>query len=76
MSQTIKRIAATQVKVRAALHTAGLLSQPTAQETAAVQAFEAQHPPEDQERILSEWRNLEISSPLSEIILRNREQED
>ncbi|MFH1633084.1 MAG: type II toxin-antitoxin system Phd/YefM family antitoxin [Chloroflexota bacterium] len=61
-------------RVRAALHTAGLLSEPTTQETAEVQAFETQHPPEDQERILAEWRELEISPPLSEIVLRNREQ--
>jgi len=62
-------------RVRAALHTAGLLSEPTAQEAADVQVFEAQHSPKDQERILTEWRELEISPPLSEIVMRNREQE-
>jgi hypothetical protein len=52
-----------------------LLSEPTAQEVAEVQAFEARHPVEDQKRILSEWRQLEIEPSLSEIILRNRERE-
>jgi prevent-host-death family protein len=62
-------------RVRTALRAAGLLSEPTAQEIAEVQAFEARHPVEDQERILSEWRQLEIEPSLSEIILRNRERE-
>ena len=61
-------------RVRAALQAAGLLSQPTTQEAAEVRAFEARHPPEDQERILAEWRRLDIVPSLSEIILRNREQ--
>jgi len=62
-------------QVRTALRAAGLLSEPTAQEVAEVQAFEARHPVEDQERILSEWRQLEIEPSLSEIIFRNRERE-
>ena len=62
-------------RVRTALRAAGLLSEPTAQEVAEVQAFEARHPVEDQERILAEWRQLEIEPSLSEIILRNRERE-
>jgi prevent-host-death family protein len=62
-------------QVRTALRAAGLLSEPTAQEVAEVQAFEARHPVEDQERILSEWRQLETEPPLSETILRNRERE-
>ena len=62
-------------QVRTALRAAGLLSEPTAQEVAEVQAFEARHPVEDQERILTEWRQLEIEPSLSEIILRNRERE-
>ena len=61
-------------RVRAALQAAGLLSQPTTQEAAEVRAFEAQHPPEDQERILAEWRRLDIVPSLSEIVLCNREQ--
>jgi prevent-host-death family protein len=62
-------------RVRTALRAAGLLSEPTAQEVADVQAFEARHPVEEQEHILSEWRRLEIEPPLSETILRNRERE-
>jgi prevent-host-death family protein len=62
-------------RVRAILQAAGLLSEPTPQELAEVRAFEAQHPPEDQERILAEWRRLKLDPPLSEIILRNRERE-
>jgi len=69
------RLAPEREQVRTALRAAGLLSEPTAQEVAEVQAFEARHPVEDQERILSEWRRLEIEPPLSEIILRNRERE-
>ena len=61
-------------RVRAALQAAGLLSQPTTQEAAEVRAFEARHPPEDQERILAEWRRLDIVPSLSEIVLCNREQ--
>ena len=69
------RLAPERERVRTALRAAGLLSKPTAQEVAEVQAFEARHPVEDQERILTEWRQLEIEPPLSEIILRNRERE-
>ena len=69
------RLAPEREQVRTALRAAGLLSEPTAQEVAEVQAFEARHPVEDQERILSEWRRLEIEPSLSEIILRNRERE-
>ena len=69
------RLTPERERVRTALRAAGLLSEPTAQEVAEVQAFEARHPVEDQERILSEWRQLEIEPPLSEIILRNRERE-
>ena len=69
------RLAPERERVRTALRAAGLFSEPTAQEVAEVQAFEARHPVEDQERILTEWRQLEIAPPLSEIILRNRERE-
>lgn len=69
------RLAPEREQVRTTLRAAGLLSEPTAQEVAEVQAFEARHPAEDQERILSEWRQLEIEPSLSEIILRNRERE-
>ena len=69
------RLAPERERVRTALRAAGLLSEPTAQEIAEVQAFEGRHPVEDQERILAEWRQLEIEPPLSEIILRNRERE-
>ena len=69
------RLAPERERVRTALRAAGLLSKPTAQEAAEVQAFEARHSPEDQGRILTEWRQLEIEPPLSEIILRNRERE-
>jgi prevent-host-death family protein len=69
------RLAPERERVRFALRAAGLLSEPTAQEVAEVQAFEARHPVEDQERILTEWRQLEIEPSLSEIILRNRERE-
>jgi len=62
-------------RVRSALREDGLLSEPTAQEIAEVQAFESQHSAEDQERILAEWRQLKIDPPLSDIILHNRERE-
>jgi prevent-host-death family protein len=62
-------------RVRAALRAAGLLSEPTAQEVARVKAWEAEHPPEEQERILAELRSLRLDPPLSEIILRNRDPE-
>ena len=62
-------------RVRAALQAADLLSEPTAQEVAAVQAFDATHSPADQQRMLDRWRQLKLSPALSEIILRNREQE-
>ncbi len=66
--------AAERARVSMALRAVGLLSEPTPQEIAEVQAFKTQHPCQDQERILSEWRELDIVPPLSEIILRNREQ--
>jgi prevent-host-death family protein len=56
------RLTPEREQVRTALRAAGLLSEPTAQEVAEVQAFEARHPVKDQERILSEWRQLEIPS--------------
>jgi prevent-host-death family protein len=62
-------------RVRAALRAADLLSEPTAQELAAVQAFEATHAPADQKRMLARWRQLQLSPALSEIILLNRERE-
>jgi len=62
-------------RVRAALRAASLLSEPTPREIAEVQAFEEQYPPAEQERILAEWRRLEIEPPLSQIILSNRERE-
>ena len=61
-------------RVRTALRAVGLLSEPTPQEIAEVQTFKTQHSPQDQERILTEWRELDIAPPLSEIILRNRTQ--
>jgi len=62
-------------RVRTALRKANLLSEPTAQEVAETQAFEAQHPPADQEHILTTWRRLKLDPPLSDIILRHRERE-
>jgi prevent-host-death family protein len=62
-------------RVRAALRAADLLSEPTAQEVEAVQAFDATHSPADQKRMLARWRQLKLSPALSEIILRNRERE-
>jgi prevent-host-death family protein len=62
-------------RVRAALRAADLLSEPTAQEVTAVQAFEATHSPVEQQRLLARWRQLKLSPVLSEIILQNREQE-
>ncbi len=41
-------------RVRMALQAVGLLSEPTPQEVAEVQTFKTQHPPQDQERILTE----------------------
>jgi len=38
-----------------------------------LEAFENRHPPKDQERILAEWRWLDITPPLSDIVLHNRE---
>ena len=69
------RLSPERERVRFALRVASLLSEPTAQEVAEVRAFEAQHSAEDQERILAEWRRLEIEPLLSEVILRNRERE-
>jgi hypothetical protein len=46
------------------------LSEPTAQELAAVHAFEATHAPADQQRLLASWRQLQLSPALSEIILQ------
>jgi prevent-host-death family protein len=62
-------------RVRAALQAADLLSEPTVQEVAAVQAFDATHSPADQQRMLARGRQLELSPALSEIILQNRERE-
>lgn len=62
-------------RVRAVLRAAGLLSEPTAEEVAEVKAWEAEHPPEEQERILAELRSLRLDPPLSEIILRNRDRD-
>jgi hypothetical protein len=62
-------------QVRAALRAADLLSEPSAQEVAVVQAFEATHSPADQQRLLATWRQLQLTPALSEIILRNRERE-
>jgi prevent-host-death family protein len=62
-------------RVRAALRAVDLLSEPTAQEVTAVQAFEAAHSPAEQQRLLARWRQLKLSPVLSEIILQNREQE-
>jgi prevent-host-death family protein len=62
-------------QVRAALRAADLLSEPTAQEVAAVQAFEASHSPADQQHLLTTWRQLQLTPALSEIILRHREWE-
>jgi prevent-host-death family protein len=59
-------------QVRAALQAADLLSEPTAQEMAAVEAFEVRHSAADQKRRLAVWRQLQLSPSLSEIILQNR----
>lgn len=61
-------------QVQGVLQAAGLLSEPMPQELAEVRSFESCHPPEDQERILAEWRRLDITPSLSEIVLYNREQ--
>ena len=45
----------------AALRAADLLSEPTAQEVEAVQAFDATHSPADQKRMLTRWRQLKLS---------------
>jgi prevent-host-death family protein len=68
-------LASERERVRTALRTAGLLSEPTAQEIAELEAFEAKHSPEDRERILAELRGLSLDPPLSEIISRNRDLE-
>ena len=60
-------------RVRAALRTADLLSEPTAQEIAEVEAFEVAHSPVEQERMRAVWRRLQLSPSLSDIILQNRE---
>ena len=62
-------------RVRAALRTADLLSEPTAQELAEAEAFEVAHSPTEQERMRTVWRRLQLSPSLSEIILQNREPE-
>jgi prevent-host-death family protein len=67
--------ASARQRVRAALQAADLLSEPTVQEVAAVQAFDATHSPAEQQRLLARWRQLKLSPALSEIILQNRERE-
>lgn len=59
-------------RVRAALRTAGLLSEPTAEMRRRAAEYDAQHPPEEQERILAELRSLHLDPPLSQIILESR----
>lgn len=59
-------------RVRTALRAASLVSEPTAREVAEAQTFEEQYPPAEQERILTEWREMDIEPPLSQIILSNR----
>jgi prevent-host-death family protein len=62
-------------RVRAALRTADLLSEPTAQEIEEIETFEAAHSPVEQKRTLAVWRRLQLSPSLSDIILQNREPE-
>lgn len=69
------QVASERERIQTVLREAGLLSKPTIQEVAEKRAFAAEHSPEDQERILAEWRELELDPPLSEIVLRNRERE-
>lgn len=59
-------------RVRAALHTAGLLSEPTPEMRQRAAQYDDQHPPEEQERILAELRSLHLDPPLSQIILESR----
>lgn len=51
----------------------GLLSCPTADEIARVEAYEAEVSPVERRRIREELRQLELDPPLSEVIRRMRE---
>lgn len=59
-------------RVQAALRAAGLLSEPTSEMRRLAAEYDAQHPPEEQERILTELRSLRLAPPLSQIILESR----
>jgi len=59
-------------RVRAALRAAGLLSEPSPEMRQRAAEYDAQHPPEEQERILAELRSLHLDPPLSRIILESR----
>ena len=59
-------------RVRAALRAAGLPSEPTPEMRRRAAEYDAQHPPEEQERILAELRSLHLAPPLSQIILESR----
>lgn len=59
-------------RVRGTLREAGLLSEPTPGMIRRAAEYDAQHPPEEQERILAELRSLHLDPPLSQIILESR----
>lgn len=66
------RLTPERERVRAVLRAAGLLSESTTEMRRRAAEYDAQHPPEEQERILSELRSLHLDPPLSQIILESR----
>lgn len=58
-----------------ALRRAGLLADPTPERRRRAAEYDARHGPAEQARILGELRSLSLDPPLSEAILRSREQQ-
>ncbi len=65
--------AATRERVRAVLREAGLLSDPLPEMHRRAEEYDTQHPPEQQEQVLSQLRSLHLEPSLSDIILTNRD---
>jgi hypothetical protein len=59
-------------RIRALLRAARLFSGPTPAMRERAAEYDAQHSPEEQERILAELRSLRLDPPLSQMILDNR----
>ncbi len=52
----------------------GVIWTPSEGEKARAAEYDRQHPPEEQERILTELRQLDINPPLSQVITNARQQ--